>query len=109
MEEAAKAFERVFELKPNASLWQAGIPHYYLGDLGRASQIFAQSTQRFESLFGEFASEERIWRCACELKYLTVMNQNQSKDIRETGDLMKHIAPVYTRDPDSEPLEKERR
>ena len=68
LEESWTAFDRVFQLRPNAYLWQAGIVKYYLNELEDAASILAQSANHFESRFGEPATEERIWRNACELK-----------------------------------------
>jgi hypothetical protein len=70
LEEADKAFEAVFEMKPNAYCWQAGIVKFYLGDYRSAAECFARNARYYESKFDQVASEERIWRDACELKLL---------------------------------------
>lgn len=109
LDKAARSFERVYDLKPNAYVWQAGIAYYYLGNFKRASEIFAQSAEFYESRFGDYASEERIWRNACELKYLSQLNRNQKRALQESNAMAQHINPAPTRDLDSEPLEPERR
>lgn len=68
LEEADEAFDNVYEMKPNAYCWQAGIVKFYLGDYRSAAEYFANNAHAFESKFGIVASEERIWRDACELK-----------------------------------------
>lgn len=81
LEDANRAFDQVFELKPNAYLWQAGIVKFYLGDLVGAAQIFATNALLFETKFGGPASEERIWRDACELKYLNALPRKKQKEL----------------------------
>lgn len=85
LQEAAEAFDRVFELRPSAYLWQAGVVKFYLNELEDAAAIFAQSAHVFESKFGEPASEERIWRNACELKLLSSLDKKERKRVRDTG------------------------
>ena len=81
LDEASKAFDRVFELKPNAYLWQAGVVRFYLGDLDGAQEIFTRCASIYEMRFGELASEERIWRCASILKKLSIMNRKDRKNL----------------------------
>ena len=71
-------------MKPNAYLWQAGIAKFYLGDLEGAADIFARNAETFESKFGP-ASEERIWRDACELRLLSSMSRKERKHLEEPG------------------------
>ena len=102
LEEASEAFDHVFELKPNAYLWQAGIAKFYLGELQEAADIFARNARLFESKFGGPASEERIWRDACELKLASSMSRRQRKKFEETGgisSLLKQIPEVKPSDP----------
>ncbi len=68
VEDADKAFREVFEMKPDAYCWQAGIVKFYLEDYRSGAEYLARSAQYYESRFGQMASEERIWRDACELK-----------------------------------------
>lgn len=68
LQEAGAAFDEIFRIKPEAYLWQAGIVKFYLGDLQTAANLFAKNAVIYESKFGGQASEERIWRHACELK-----------------------------------------
>lgn len=70
LEDADQAFNRVLELNPSAYVWQAGITKYYLGNVEDAGNILARSARQSETRFGMPASEERIWRDACELKYM---------------------------------------
>jgi len=79
LREANKAFDRVFELKPNAYLWQAGIARFYLGDLEEASSILSRCAEIYETRFGEPASEERLWRNACLLKSISAMSRKERK------------------------------
>jgi len=65
---ADDAFDKVYRLKPNAYLWQAGVVKYYRNELVEAAKCFAENAATFESKFMSPASEERIWRDACELK-----------------------------------------
>jgi hypothetical protein len=74
---AGKAFDQDFELRPNAYLWRAAIVKFYLGNFGDAADIFARNAAHFESKFGGQASEERIWRDACELKLLSSMSRTK--------------------------------
>ena len=57
---------------------------FYLGDLHNAADVFARNAETFETKFGGPASEERIWRDACELKYLNMMSKQERKKL-ETG------------------------
>jgi hypothetical protein len=84
LEEASAAFDEVFHLRPDAYLWQAGIVKYYLGELQTAANIFAQSAMVYESKFGGKASEERIWRHACELKMATLQKATSSKSLKKS-------------------------
>jgi hypothetical protein len=94
LEEANDAFDRVYELKPNAYLWQSGLARFYLGDLIGAAERFAQNGACYESRFGGPASEERIWRDACELKLLSGNKKLRAK--REKGE------PIVAQIPDPE-------
>ena len=86
LEEADAAFAQVFELKPNAYCWQAGIVKFYLDDLIGAADIFARCATIFEAKrFGGPASEERIWRDACELKVLSDLPKSRRKELVESG------------------------
>lgn len=87
LDEASKAFDRVFELKPNAYLWQAGIVKFYLDDLDGAIEVFTRCALIYESRFGELASEERIWRNSSFLKKLSFMNRKDRKDLLQNDDM----------------------
>jgi tetratricopeptide (TPR) repeat protein len=101
LEEAVKAFDRVFELRPNAYCWQAGIAKYYLGDLIGAANIFARSVALYESKFGGPASEERIWRDACELKFLSGLSRKAREDLVQQGGVKQIIAQAKEFDDES--------
>mmetsp|Transcript_5062 Transcript_5062/g.7328 ORF Transcript_5062/g.7328 Transcript_5062/m.7328 type:complete len:432 (-) Transcript_5062:262-1557(-) len=90
LQESVQAFEKVFELRPNAYCWQAGIAKYYLGDLVGAADIFARSARIYETKFGGAASEERIWRDACEIKYLS----NNRKQLKKVEGGAKAVIPT---------------
>lgn len=80
-------------MKPDAYLWQAGIVKYYLGEITDAATIFAESAEKYESRFGQPASEERIWRDACELKYLSSLPKERIMEVRDTA-LITALIPV---------------
>lgn len=86
LDEATKSFDRVFELKPNAYLWQAGIVKFYLGDLDGAMEVFTRCASIYETRFGDLASEERIWRNASFLKKLSTMNRKDRKTLLQGDD-----------------------
>lgn len=87
LEEAEAAFHRVFGLRPGAYCWQAGIVKYYLGDFVEAASIFSKSASIYESKFGAPASEERIWRDACEIKYWNSLSRKERAAVEESGGL----------------------
>lgn len=109
MEEADEAFDQVFELKPDAYLWQAGIAKFYLGDFEGAADIFARNAVTFESRFGGPASEERIWRDACELKILDSMDVRIRKKCRESGEISTMIRQIPPQDGDDMGLQERRK
>ena len=94
-EEAQEAFDRVFELKPSAYLWQAGIVKFYLRDLQEAADIFARSAVTYESKFGLPATEERIWRHACELKMISSLDRRERKRVLASGGLADIMTQVH--------------
>lgn len=79
LEEADEAFNIVYQMKPHAYCWQAGVVKFYLKDYYGAAEIFAKNAMYYETKFGEMASEERIWRDACELKLLCEMYKQKVK------------------------------
>ena len=84
----------MFDLKPGAYLWQAGIVKFYLNDIDGAGKIFARSAETYESRFGGPATEERIWRDACVLKYLDTVARNRRKDLKDENNRIS--APIPT-------------
>lgn len=72
LEEADEAFNALYQIKPNAYCWQSGIVKFYLEDYRAAAELFAQNANNYESKFDQIASEERIWRDACELKMMSL-------------------------------------
>jgi len=101
LEKANKAFTNVFELKPEAYLWQAGIVKFYLHDYFGAAAIFARNAIQYEKKFGPMgcgpASEERIWRNAVELKYINGLKKTKRKQyILEKERLLKQQQEVST-------------
>jgi len=73
-QEASESFKKVYEIKPEAYLWQDGLLKYYLEDYHDAAESLARNAVRYETRFGEPASEERIWRDAAELKIIHTIN-----------------------------------
>lgn len=109
LEESVAAFDQVFELKSNAYCWQAGIAKYYLGDLVGAAEIFRDSANIYESKFGVPASEERIWRDACELKYISGLNKKSREAMNANGGVEEVIPQARVFDPMSDsPIESRR-
>ena len=80
---AGASFNKVYQIKPDAYLWQDGIVRYYLGDYHGAAESLARNAERYEARFMEPASEERIWRDAAELKVISSLNAGRRvlKDI----------------------------
>lgn len=109
LEEASEAFDRVFELKPNAYLWQAGIARFYLDDFDGAADIFSRCAATYESRFGEPAGEERIWRNACLLKKLNSMTRRDRKIAELSEDTDSLVTKVPTTDSTAKLLLSERR
>lgn len=68
IEEAHEEFQMVYKMNPGAYCWQAGVVMFYLGMVNEGSECFVGNARVWEGKFGEAASEERIWRDACELK-----------------------------------------
>ncbi|GKY92874.1 hypothetical protein MPSEU_000256600 [Mayamaea pseudoterrestris] len=85
IENAVEYFDRVFQLRPQTYLWQAGVAKFYMNDLEGAADIFTRTAQTYESLFGESASEERIWRNACLLKMYSSKSRASRKVLDEQG------------------------
>jgi tetratricopeptide (TPR) repeat protein len=106
IDEANQCFDKVFEARPNAYCWQAGIARFYSGDLEDAADIFASNAVIYEAKFGAPASEERIWRHACELKLRTSMRRKDQKLVDETGAI---LTPIPAKDNTAELLKSETR
>jgi tetratricopeptide (TPR) repeat protein len=107
--EAIESFDKVFELRPNAYCWQAGIAKFYAGDLEGAADVFARNAVTYENKFGAPASEERIWRHACELKLITSMSRKDRKLVEDTGGVASILAPIPLKDYTAELLKSENR
>ena len=85
LDEADEAFERVYELKPDAYAWQAGVVKYYRDELLDAARCFASNAATYETKFAAMgipASEERIWRDACQLRALS-SSRVRTKGVRK--------------------------
>ena len=100
-QEASEYFGKVYQIKPEAYLWQDGLLKYYLEEYHGAAESLAKNAVRYESRFMEPASEERIWRDAAELK---IHNVYGSKKKNEGIQLMRVPAEDGT---DPEQAEKE--
>jgi len=110
VEEASHAFDQVFELKPSAYLWQAGIAKFYLNQMEDAADVLVKSATRFEKRFFEPATEERIWRDACELKLLSsIATKQERKRVVEQDLLSKNVAQVHDTENTAELLASESR
>lgn len=81
--EAATSFHKVYQIKPEAYLWQDGLLKYYLEDYHAATESLANNAFRYESRFMEPASEERIWRDAAELKIVHTLNGGRKMKNKE--------------------------
>ena len=106
-QEAAEMFSKVYEIKPEAYLWQDGLLKYYLGDYHGAAESLAKNAVRFETRFMgmEPASEERIWRDAAELKIMNSLSPGRKK-VKNVDVPMAMRVPIAEGD-DEEQLEKE--
>lgn len=109
LEEAEVAFDKVFELRPEAYLWQAGIAKFYLGDLESAAKVFARNAETYESKFFEPATEERIWRHACELKIFHSKSKDEKKLIMESGGIESLLSAIPEKENTDELLKSEMR
>jgi tetratricopeptide (TPR) repeat protein len=109
LNEASQAFDRVFELKPDAYLWQAGIVKFYLDDWDGAAEIFTRCAAIYESRFHEPASEERIWRNACLLKKLSAMSRKDRKVYEQSTNLDGLVVNVPSLDISNRRINTERR
>ncbi|ACI64126.1 predicted protein [Thalassiosira pseudonana CCMP1335] len=72
--EAHESFNKVYSIKPEAYVWQDGLLKYYLDEYEAGAESLANNAIRYETRFGEPASEERIWRDACELKIVSSLH-----------------------------------
>ena len=85
IEEAAQAFDTIIAMKPNTYCWHAGLAKFYMDDCYQAAKSFAQNAELFESKFGQPASEERIWRDACELNILSKSTKKERKQLKDVA------------------------
>ena len=109
IDEAIESCDEVFMLKPNSNLWQAGIAKYYANDFIGAADIFARNAASFEAKFGEAASEERIWRHASELKFLSTASKAERKRIEKSGGVSSILTPIPETEGTAQLLQSERR
>lgn len=109
VEEAIDEFNTVFQLRPSAYLWQAGIAKFYAGDLEGAAEIFAKNAELFEAKFGSPATEERIWRHACELKLWHSMSRADRHLVAKTGGVESLLTPIPEKEHTQELLRSETR
>lgn len=94
MEEAEQTFEKAHQLNPSYYLWQYGIVLFYLEKYHKAAEIFAINAKLYESKFGEPASEERIWRDACELKLWNGFTKKEQEILLEKKDEEDWVAQI---------------
>lgn len=69
-----------------------------MGDVTAAAKIFAQTAETYEAKFGGPASEERIWRDACELKYQNSIPKERKKELQESGGISSLIPNIKDMD-----------
>lgn len=93
LDTSVKAFEAAVAIKPNAYVWQEGIAKFYKGDLNGAAGTFTRCAELYESKFDQPATEERIWRNACNLKKYHTMSWEDRKEVRESG-TMEQLVPL---------------
>jgi len=78
LEEADRAFGVVCGLKSDAYCWQRGVVMFYLGRVREACECLVGNARVYEGMFeGMVASEERIWRDACELKLRYIASREE--------------------------------
>jgi len=114
LEEADEAFDRVYALRPDAYAWQAGVVKYYRDELLGAAQCFASNAVTYETKFAAMgipASEERIWRDACQLRALS-RTRIRTKGVRKGQGADGLYAQIYddivaTTAPQSDTLDDE--
>lgn len=88
VENANEAFEKVGESKEDAYVWQAGLAKFYMDDFGEAAERFVHHGTLYERKFRQPASEERIWRDACELNLLTKSTKKERKAMKPIIQMM---------------------
>lgn len=97
IEEAAESFDAVSALKPNAYCWHAGLAKFYMDDCHQAAKSFTKNAELYESKFGQPASEERIWRDACELNILHKSTKKERKNLNDIAKI-KEVNQVEVRE-----------
>jgi tetratricopeptide (TPR) repeat protein len=100
-------FAQVFAVKPTAYVWQAGIAKYYLNDFKGASALFERNAQIYERMFERPATEERIWKHACDLKVRGSMTKQEQKKVKNNIDNNTEL--IQTLEPTDELLGAESR
>jgi len=91
-QEASESFKKVYEIKPEAYLWQDGLLKYYLEDYHDAAESLARNAVRYETRFMEPASEERIWRDAAELKIINTINGGRKMKNKDSAAAVRVVA-----------------
>jgi hypothetical protein len=82
-----------------------------LNELEEAADIFARNAATYESKFGLPATEERIWRHACELKLTSSLDRKERKRVQDStpGGVAAMLTPIVDRDYTAELLRSESR
>lgn len=70
------------------------IVKFYLENIQEAGGIFVRNALLYESNFQQPASEERIWRHACELKLLNAMSSSERKSSQKSDTTDKLIPSI---------------
>lgn len=100
LEEASEAFEKVYSLKPDAYVFHAGVTLFYLDKIEEAGQLSVKNAFLYESKFGLPATEERIWRDACELKLLSQMTKKELKKYAKENGVLQLLPSIPDPTPD---------
>jgi tetratricopeptide (TPR) repeat protein len=103
LDDAIAAFGAAVQIKPNAYVWQQGIAQFYKGDIDGAAATFTRCASTYEAKFDMPATEERIWRNACNLKKYYTMSWSDRKQVRDSN-TMEQLVPAVPETDDTHRL-----
>ena len=107
-QEASESFKKVYEIKPEAYLWQDGLLKYYLEEYHDSAESLAKNAIRYETRFMEPASEERIWRDAAELKIIHTINGGRKMKNKDSAAAVRVAALLEDKENDVNEEQSER-